>query len=102
MTIRFAVAPRPHRSHVARVLAWHAPDAGANDNLGRHDPLASRAVRDALEHFAVHGMRAASEARRAALEARATGDGAGFRHWLAICRVLDHRVASELAPHEAC
>ena len=102
MTIRFAAAPQPSRSHVARVLSWSGPSVAANDNPGKHDPLASRAVRDALAHFAVHGMRAAREARREALNARANGDGARFRHWLAICRVLDDRLARDLAPPQAC
>ncbi|MEO1967480.1 MAG: hypothetical protein ABGW87_02040 [Sphingomonadaceae bacterium] len=102
MTIRFAAAPQLRHSHVARVLSWNGPQAAANDNPGKYDPLSTRAVRDALAHFAIHGMRAASEARHAALDARASGNSAAFRHWVSICRVLDDRLADQLAPQEAC
>jgi hypothetical protein len=71
-----------------------ANDTGraANDSHSIADPV----LRDALIHFARHGLNAPSRpgarpwppSRRARVH---------FHHWLAICRKLDRRLANRLA-----
>jgi len=52
---------------------------------------------DALRHFAVHGLSAASSARSHAITAQSMGDEASRDHWLEICRKLDRRMADACA-----
>lgn len=72
----------------------------ANDNpagqSARDVPLAT-----ALRMFASHGLSAAAQAGQNAREAAQMGDEAGFHHWLAVCRSLDRRLASEIERRRA-
>lgn len=70
----------------------------ANDNAARHghDPV----LRDALKHFARHGLGAAEVARQEAERAFFAGERDSYRHWLAICRTLDRRMAAALEIHD--
>ena len=91
MPIHFAGSRRPARSPVARCLILPRAMRAVNDN-GR--PVADNKVLKAtLLHFAEHGLGAAEQARRLAEDAFLAGDEQGYRHWLAICRTLDRRVA---------
>lgn len=112
MSVRFASA-----NHPARRLGWRAAGRGliapalaraANDNghpageaiasPGRFDPL----LVEALHHFAVHGLAAASAALDEAQEACARGDADAKDRWLSITQMFDRRLAArvgrELAP----
>lgn len=94
MSIRFAAAQRA--ISVLTGPAGQARLAGraANDNApGGRDVL----LRDALKHFARHGLRAAQVARDNALEAHRLDDPAASTHWLEICRALDRRMATATA-----
>jgi len=101
MTIRFAAA-RPallwgvtidtRATQVRRPANDIGGDGPHGDAFG-HDPL----LRDALKHFAAHGLGAADSARAAAERAFFAGDRQAYRHWLAICRMLDRRMAGAVA-----
>ncbi|WP_086609130.1 hypothetical protein [Erythrobacter donghaensis] len=112
MSVRFAST-----NHPGRRLGWRAAGRGliapalaraANDNgtpradgsevPGPFEPL----LIDALHHFAVHGLAAASAALEQAGDAAAHGDADARDHWLAVTRMFDRRLAprapSDLAP----
>ncbi len=95
MPLHFAARRNGHDAVVARILTPRIPRRGANDN-GRAigdlmgDPAVLRAT---LMHFARHGLGAAELARAQAEAAHAKGDDATFRHWLAVLRQLDRRMA---------
>ena len=93
MSIRFA-SPRPAASVLAGTLGRaRLQGRAANDNA----PAGRDAVlRDALKHFAQHGLRAAQVARDLAVEADRLGDDATRDHWIEICRTLDRRMAVAL------
>lgn len=94
MSIRFAAA---HNSIAALAGAGnHARLMGpaANDNGA---PAQDVLLRDALKHFARHGLRAAQVARDNALAALNLDDDISCTHWLGICRTLDRRMAMALA-----
>ncbi len=55
-----------------------------------------RLLHAALRHFAEHGLGAAREARVQAEKAFFVGDRNAYDWWLAICRTLDRRIASQL------
>ena len=96
MPIRFAAARPALRHSLAPRARARLIGGAANDNhvaVQGHDPL----LRDALKHFAQHGLRAAQVARDNALEAHRLGDAAESAHWLEICRALDRRMAMALA-----
>jgi len=95
MSVYFAAARRVDRSPVARALSRRAVPGSANDN-GPGLLAADGDIAAALRHFAGHGLGAASNARCEAERALALGDHAGFRHWRAICRALDRRMAASL------
>jgi hypothetical protein len=101
MTIRFAAARSAESTAVVRALRlapWRRP---ANDNDGEkaggfpRDPI----LRAALKHFAAHGLGAAERAYRNAEEAFFAGKRDEYRHWLAICRALDRRMADAVVAH---
>ena len=52
--------------------------------------------RSALRHFATHRLGAANRAREQAERSFFAGDQREYRHWLAICRKLDKRLAKTL------
>ena len=92
MSIRFAAAGCGECTIVSRVLTRPRLRAAANDTdtgLAR-DTL----LRLALRHFASHGMGAANRARELAEAAFFAGNRDEYRHWLAICRTLDQRMAA--------
>ena len=95
MPLHFAARRNGHDALVARILTPRIPRRGANDN-GRAigdlmgDPEVLRAT---LLHFARHGLAAAELARAQAEAAHKNGDDATFRHWLAVVRQLDRRMA---------
>jgi hypothetical protein len=93
MTIRFAAA-RP--ATIARRFGHTAGlrRRAANDNAApaSHDTL----LRDALKHFAAHGLGAAAQARLEAERGWHAGRAEEYRHWLEICRRFDRRMAAAL------
>jgi hypothetical protein len=100
MTLHFAAA-RPAvlnnylpRTQVVRMTARAANDNGDGDSH-------SEVLRAALKHFASLGLAAAASARDNARKAHFAGDRAGYLHWLAICRMLDRRMAVALASNLA-
>jgi hypothetical protein len=104
MTIRFAAARSGDSSVIVRTLTLASRRAAANDNEGRaavpgggfpRDPI----LRAALKHFARHGLGAAEQAHRNAERAFFAGKREEYRHWLAICRALDRRMADAVAAH---
>ena len=95
MTIRTATArPLATPVHLTRGALGRIAARAANDNadLARQDQV----VRDALRHFAAHGLFAAEEAGNRAAAAHRRGDRAELRHWLQICAALDPRRAAAL------
>lgn len=99
MSIHFAASRRLPGS----ALAWHLvlPRSlrAENDNHGEGLPglIDNPLLRATLEHFAAHGLAAAAQARSHAEDAFAGADAEGYRHWAAVCRLLDRRMASSLA-----
>lgn len=96
MPIRFAAARPALRHSLAPRARARLIGRAANDNhvaVHGHDPL----LRDALKHFARHGLGGAETARRAAERAFFAGDRPGYDYWLGICRTLDRRMAGALA-----
>lgn len=92
MTIRFAAARNRRDTVLGRTLAVRRQAlAAANDDerfTGTDEML-----REALRHFARHGIGAASDAHRRATAAFFAGDRDGYDWWLGICRALDRRLA---------
>lgn len=92
MSIHFSAAADSVSSRIARALIAQVPLRPANDN--GPEPANDLALRDALHHFAEHGL---SGARIAAERARTAAGHAQALHWLAICRALDRRMGARLA-----
>lgn len=101
MPIRFASANTATTAYVRSARCNARLRQAANDNpaqgtsTGTHDVL----LRDALKHFARHGLRAAEVARQNAERAFFAGDRQAYRHWLEICRALDRRMALACHAH---
>lgn len=97
MTLHFAAARSVTRSPVARALSRRAVARAVNDN-GEEAAIrdGDRMLGAALRHFAEHGLGAAREARKLALDAAAAGDAQSYEWWLGICRTLDRRMAAEV------
>lgn len=96
MPIRFAAARPALRHSLAPRARARLIGRAANDNhvaVHGHDPL----LRDALKHFAAHGLGAAETARQSAERAFFAGDRQTYLYWLGICRTLDRRMAGALA-----
>ena len=95
MSIRYAAArPLAQPGHLTRAAQGRIAARAANDNGdgARHELV----LRNALKHFAAHGLRAAEDAGERAEAAWRAGDSAGLRHWLEVCRALDPRRAARL------
>jgi hypothetical protein len=95
MTIRTATArPLFVPAHLTRGDLGRIAARAANDNadVARQDQV----VRDALKHFALHGLKAAEEAGLRARAAHQRGDQQDLRHWLQICAALDPRRAAAM------
>ena len=99
MTIRFAAAVRDRKTILARYISSSACLLAANDNgyAAANDTL----VTEALHHFAKYGLAAANVARENALEALHTEDREAYVTWLAICRMLDRRMADDVETYTA-
>ena len=95
MTIRFAGARVDGKSPIRAWRCRSAPMCAANDNSGGH--LTNATLVAALRHFAQHGLAAAEHAGARAITARHQSDRDECRHWLAVCRQLDQRLAERLA-----
>ena len=91
MTIRFASASIASAAFVSP--GHQSTPRAANDNPAAGDVARDVLLRDALKHFARHGLRAAEVARQNAERAFFAGDRPAYRHWLEICRALDRRMA---------
>ena len=95
MSIHFAAARRLPGSVLAQYLTMPQSMQAVNDNHGDgaraliDNPL----LRATLEHFAAHGLAAATQARTLAEDAFLSDDADGYRHWIAVCRMLDRRMA---------
>ncbi len=103
MSIHFAPAVLPGRTHVcrpiARAMVSRAVERVANDDGehadgidGGHD---ERLLKAALRHFGSHGLGAARAARAQAEAAFFDGDRQAYDWWLGITRTLDRRLAAE-------
>lgn len=96
MTIRYAAA-RPVHAPVtlSRAVLVRISRNPANDNGDA--PHRDLVLRNALLHFAEHGLRAAEDAGERAEAAAKLGDATERDHWLEICRALDARRARGVA-----
>lgn len=95
MSQSIALSARPLIGLMNRFARRPVMARAANDNdsgCGRE-----KLLRDALKHFARHGLGAAEAARTEAERAIRAGDRLGYDHWLGICRALDRRMAAALA-----
>ena len=95
MTLRTATArPLFVPAHLTRGDLGRIAARAANDNadVARQDQV----VRDALRHFAAHGLKAAEDAGLRARAAHQRGDAQDLRHWLQICAALDPRRAAAM------
>src|SRR5690242_10667228 len=95
MTIRFAAPPRANAVRTGAREAQRGRAPAANDNHAEQP--SDTPLRAALRHFAGHGLAAAHLARKQAETAFFAGDRQAYQWWLEICRVLDRRMARELA-----
>ena len=95
MAIRFAGARIDGTSPSRAWRCRSAPMCAANDNAA--DRLSSPILIAALRHFARHGLAAAEQAGARALSARRDADLDTCRHWLAVCRQLDRRLAEQVS-----
>lgn len=102
MTIRFAAARDRESTALRRALTAALPRAAANDNsaeAARGFPR-DEVLRAALRHFAEYGLGAAQQAYHNAETAFFAGKREEYRHWLAICRALDRRMAAAISFRE--
>lgn len=98
MSVHFAAARCATRSPLARAFSKRPTGAAANDNGNAlSNPAIDQALRDALLHFAEHGLDAANDAARKASDAAETGSTDEYRHWLGICGTLDGKLADKVA-----
>jgi hypothetical protein len=97
MTIRFAAARAGESTVLLRVLSAVPFRAPANDNAESFPR--DEVLRAALRHFAQHGLGAAQLAYKNAQTAFFAGNREEYRHWLAICRALDRRMADAISAH---
>jgi len=95
MAIRFAGARVDGTSPLHAWRCHSAPMCAANDNTA--DRLSDATLIAALRHFARHGMAAAAHAGERAVSAREQRDRDACRHWLAVCRQLDRRLADRVS-----
>ena len=94
MLVRSASVRSSDRPAVARVLRPGRPASAANDD--GDDRVGADTLEAALRHFAVHGLGAAREACAKAEHHWHRGDRRGAERWLAICSLLDKRLALAL------
>jgi len=99
MSIRFAAA----RSRPVSDVVFAPVPGSLPHPVNDHDPLPlpqrrwstprERVLREALRHFAEHGIAAAARARDNARAAHRRGESGDCSRWLEICRTLDRRMA---------
>lgn len=96
MSVHFAAARCTIQSPLARVLAKRLAAPAVNDNA---DPksVIDQSLRDALMHFAEHGLNAANDAARKASDAAGFGSDEEYQHWIGICGNLDGKLADQVA-----
>lgn len=94
MAIHFASARDAAATPFSRFVIRRISLEAANDNTAVQ--ANSRALADALRHFAAHGLGAAREARKEAERAFFAGEREAYQRWLEICRILDRRMARTL------
>lgn len=99
----------PRYGRAARQLTGcpAAPLRAANDNAANDTAIAAEQDEDvdvlvaALRLFAAHGLSAARHAEHRAELAARLGDDGETAWWLAVCRMLDRRLAHDLAARQA-
>ncbi|WP_247713862.1 hypothetical protein [Qipengyuania xiamenensis] len=96
MSVHFAAARCTTQSPLARALAKRPVAPAANDNADRNAAI-DQSLRDALMHFAEHGLDAANDAARKASDAAGSGSDEEYRHWIGICGKLDGKLADQVA-----
>lgn len=94
MTIHFAAARNIKAGIVSRCLGLPMPARAANDNGDAGDH--TQVLRASLKFFAEHGLGSALEARLRAEQAWRADRQGDYRHWLAVCRMFDRRMAATL------
>lgn len=99
MSIHFAASRRCPASALARHLSGPRAMQAVNDNHGDGEAslIDNPLLRATLEHFATHGLAAAAQARTQAEDAFLSNDTDSYRHWVAVCRLLDRQMAGRLA-----
>ena len=95
MPIRFAPADCLVAARISSGKAQDALSKPANDNGTGYQ--FDGALQTALRHFAKHGLDAARDARRQAEAAFFAGNRDDYNRWLGVCRVIDQRMAREVA-----
>lgn len=99
MTIHFAAARPAVSAHLGGMAHGALARRAANDN---HAPRSGdgaghdRLLRDALKHFATHGLSAARQAWIEAERAIQAGEAESYRYWREICGKFDRRMAAAL------
>ena len=91
------------RLPLLRTCALGPRRRAANDNGSASpepDERSDRLLAAALHCLSEHGLRAAREACDRAERAFRTGDRTSCDWWLGICRMLDRRLANDLADEE--
>lgn len=100
MTIRFAAARDGESTAIVRALTAVALRDAANDNDAEHGGFPrDHVLRATLRHFAQYGLGAAEQAHHNAEQAFFAGNRHEYRHWLAVCRALDRRMADAIVAH---
>lgn len=99
MSIQFAASRRCPSSVPARYLTvpWTLQAANDNHGTGTAALIDNPLLRATLEHFAAHGLAAAAQARGRAEDALLSSDAEAYRHWAAVCRLLDRRMAMRMS-----
>ena len=87
------------QGQIAYVFARDGASLEASQVLAANDTVAplstDQLLHAALSHFATHGLSAAARARDNAASAFFADDRLEHHHWMAICRLLDRRMAAE-------
>ena len=99
MSIHFAASRRLPGSTLGYHLTVPGCVQAVNDNHGAGERMLvdNPLLRATLEHFADFGLAAAAQARSNAEDAFLSENGDAYRHWIAVCRMLDRRMANRLA-----
>ncbi|MEP2736099.1 MAG: hypothetical protein ABJP34_07345 [Erythrobacter sp.] len=96
MTLTKAAIRASINSPIARTLTHKPHGKAANDN-GQNGTIDQDVFEASLRYFAKHGLSAAAEARQQAEKCFHADDKTGCTWWLAICRMLDRRMAAQLS-----